>query len=84
MKHLLTVAPILKIVDLDKEFVACMHAFLEGLGVFLMQENWMVAYESIKIKPHENNYVVNDLELASITHVLNMWRHYLLGKNSPS
>lgn len=44
----------------------------------------MVAYESIKIKPHENNYVVNDLELASITHVLNMWRHYLLGKNSSS
>ena len=40
----------------------------------------MVCYESCKLKEHEQNYVVHDLELAAIVHALNMWRHYLLGK----
>ena len=41
----------------------------------------MIAYESRKLKIHEQNYSAYDLELAAIIHALKMWRHYLLGKN---
>ena len=39
-----------------------------------------MAYESIKLKQHENNYVMHNLELAAIIHALNMWQHYLIEK----
>ena len=45
-----------------------------------MQENYVIAYESRKLKKHEQNYSVYDLELAVVIHALKMWRHYLLGK----
>lgn len=40
----------------------------------------MVYYESKKLNEHEQNYVTRDLELTTIIHALNMWRHYLLGR----
>ena len=48
LKHLLTIAPILKIVDPFKNFVVCTDACKEGLGGVLIQENYIVAYESRK------------------------------------
>ena len=45
-----------------------------------MQNDYMIYYESRKIKEHEQNYPTHDLELASIIHALNMWRHYLMGR----
>ena len=39
--------------------------------------NHMICYESRKLNEHEKNYATHDLELASIVHALNMWRHYL-------
>jgi hypothetical protein len=32
------------------------------------------------LKEHENNYATHDLELASIAHAMEKWRHYLMGK----
>ena len=40
----------------------------------------MVAYGSRQLKPHEKNYLTNDLELATIVFVLKIWRHYLYGE----
>jgi len=62
------------------EFVVCTNASLEGLGGVLLQNGNTIAYESIKLKPHELNYATHDLELATVVHTLKMWRHYLLGK----
>jgi hypothetical protein len=45
-----------------------------------MQENYIVAYEYRNLKDLENKYATHDLELATIIHALNMWRHYLIGK----
>jgi hypothetical protein len=59
--------------DLDKDFVVCTDACREGLGGVLMQENHVIAYESQKLKKHEENYVTHDWELAAIIHALNMW-----------
>jgi hypothetical protein len=50
-----------------------MDACKEGLGGVLMQENYVVAYESRKLKEHENNYATHDLELVAIIHALKMW-----------
>ena len=55
LKHLLTTAPILKIIDPFKDFVVCNDTCKEGLGGVLIQENYVVAYESRKLKEHENN-----------------------------
>jgi len=48
LKHLLTTAPILKIVDPYKDFIVCMDASKEGASGVLMQEGRLVAYESRK------------------------------------
>ena len=50
-----------------------MDACNEGLGGVLLQENYVVAYESIKLKYHVKDYVTDDLELAAIIHALKMW-----------
>ena len=73
LKHLLTNAPILKIVDTFKDFIICTNACNEGLGRVLLQENFIVAYESKKLKEHEKNYATYDLEFATIIHALKMW-----------
>ena len=57
----------------------CTNGCREGLGGVLLQENSFIAYESRKLKTHEQNYSVYDLELAAVIHALKMWRHYLLG-----
>ncbi|XP_070039992.1 uncharacterized protein [Nicotiana tomentosiformis] len=48
-----------------------------GLDAVLMQDGRVIAYASRKLKAHEKNYHVHDLELAAIVHVLKIWRHYL-------
>jgi hypothetical protein len=80
LKHLLTHAPVLKIVDPKTDFLMCTDACKEGIKGVLMQEGSVVFYESRKLNEHEVNYVTHDLELASIVHSLKMWRHYLLGR----
>ena len=79
-KKILTHAPVLKIVELDKDFVVCTNAYNIGLGLAFMQEGYVICYASSKLKDHERNYSTYDLELAMIVHALRMWRHYLLGK----
>jgi hypothetical protein len=60
--------------------LCALDACIEGLGGVLMQDNYVVCYESRKLKEHEKNYVTHDLELVAIVHALKMWRHYLMGK----
>lgn len=51
-------------------FMVYMDALLEGLGVVLMQDGHVIAYESRKLKGHELSYPTHDLELAAIVHAL--------------
>jgi hypothetical protein len=74
LKIILTSAPILKIADLDEDFVVCMDACKEGLDGVLSKKYRVVCYESRKLKEHERNYATHDLELATIVHALKMWR----------
>ena len=77
---MLTIAPILKIIDPNKDFVVWKDACNEGLGGVLTQEGHVIAYESRKLKTHKKNYTTYDLELATIIHPLKMWLHHLIGK----
>eukprot|EP00253_Pinus_taeda_P035514 PITA_35514 len=82
LKQWLTHAPVLKIVDPDKEFLVCTDACKRGLGGVFMQGEQVVCYESRKLNEHEQNYPTNHLELAAIIHAMKVWRHYLLGRRS--
>ena len=65
LNNLLTSAPVLNIVDLEKYFVVCTDACSQGLGGFLMQDNHVICYKSRKLKGHENNYATHDIERAA-------------------
>jgi hypothetical protein len=80
LKQLLTSAPILRITDRNEDFVVCTNTCKEGLGGVLIQNGFVICYESRKLKEHERNYSNHDLELASIVHSLRKWRHYLMGR----
>jgi hypothetical protein len=80
LKELLTSAPMLNIVDLNEIFLVCTDTCKEGLGGVLRKNGHVIGYESRKVKEHERNYAMHDLELADISHALRMWRHYLMGK----
>lgn len=68
----------LKITNLDNDFVVFIGTCLEGLGGVLISEDHVVDYESQKINDHEGNYVIHDLEIDAIIEVLKMYRHYLI------
>ena len=70
----------LKVFDPSTDLMVCTDASKEGLGGVLTQECHVICYESRKLKEHEKNYVVHDLELATIIHALKIQRHYLIGK----
>ena len=57
----------------------CTDACNDGLGGVLTQEGHVIAYESRKLKVHENNYATYDLELEVVIHALKMW-HHLIGR----
>lgn len=38
-----------------------------------MQDGFVIAYESCKLKDHEKNYATHDLELVAIVHTLKMY-----------
>ena len=80
LKQLLTTTPILNVADPNLEFEVCTYASKEGLGAMLSQDGKVMAYESRKLKDHEQRYSVYDLELTTMVYVLKIWRHYLLGK----
>lgn len=80
LKQLLTTAPVLSIADPEKDYVVCIVGSKEGVGGVLMQEGKVIAYESRKLKEHEQKYSAYDLELTAVVHALKMWRHYLVGR----
>ena len=78
---MLTSAPVPKIAYLEGSFGVCMDTCKQRVSGVLMQYGHVINYESRKLKEHEHNYAIHDLELATIIHALKMWRHYLMGKN---
>jgi hypothetical protein len=78
LKDLLTL--ILKVPDMDKEFLVCTDTSKEGLGKVLMQYGRVISYISRKLRKQEENYATHDLELLAIVYALRVWRHFLIGR----
>ena len=79
LKNLLTSAPILKIADPKKYFVVCIDACNQGLGGVLMQDNYVVCYDSRNLKDHEKNYATHDCNTLVLTSfALNVYDVYIV------
>ena len=79
MNSRLTTAPVLALPNGRDGFVVYSDASSQGLGFFLMQNDWVIAYASRQLKKHEENYPTHDLDLATVVFALKIWRHYLYG-----
>ena len=66
---------------MEKDFIVCRDCLRHGLGVVLMHEGRVIAYALRKLKPHEENYPTQYLELAAMMLSLNIWRHYLVKRS---
>ncbi|KAA0054665.1 ty3-gypsy retrotransposon protein [Cucumis melo var. makuwa] len=80
LKQKLVSAPVLIVPDGSGSFVIYSDASKKGLGCVLMQQGKVVAYASLPLKSHEQNYLTHDLELAAMMFALKIWRHYLYGE----
>ncbi|GJZ65132.1 retrotransposon protein, putative, ty3-gypsy subclass [Tanacetum coccineum] len=66
LKQKLCEAQILALPEGNDDFVIYYDASHQGLGAVLMQKEKVIAYASRQLKPHEENYTTNDLELGAI------------------
>ena len=80
LKRRLTSAPFLIVRDRGQGYTVYYDASSAGLGCVLMQSGRVVAYGSRQLKNYEQNYPTHDLELAAVVFTLNIWRHYIYGK----
>jgi hypothetical protein len=62
----MTIAPVLVLLDLSKNFSIYCDASRQGLRCVLMQKGRVVAYVSRQLRKHELNYPTHDLELATV------------------
>ena len=75
LKGMLVEAPVLTQPTSGKEYILYSDASGIGLGCVLMQDGKVVASTSRQLKPHEQNYLTHDLELAAVVFTLKIWRH---------
>ena len=83
LKKALTSEPILSLPDFQTgQFVVTTDASTKGIGAILSQiingEEKVIAYASRTLTPGESNYSATQLELLSIIHHLDKFRHYLV------
>jgi hypothetical protein len=58
LKDLLRTIVILKVLDMDTDFLVCIYASKEGLGRVLIQDSRVITYISRKLRRHEENYAM--------------------------
>ena len=80
VKEILVEASVLIRPTSGRDYTMYSDASRIGLGCVLMRDGKVVAYASRQLKPHEQNCLTHDLELAAIVLALKIWRHYLYGE----
>ena len=80
MKSRLTTSPILIVPDQGQGYTVYCDASRAELGCVLMQSGRVVAYGSLQLKNHEQNYPTHDIKLAAVVFASKIWRHYLYGE----
>ena len=59
-------APVLTLPNGKDSYTVYTDISREGLGCVLMQNRNVIAYTSLKLKSHEQNYPTHDLELTAL------------------
>nr|KYP69622.1 Retrovirus-related Pol polyprotein from transposon 17.6 [Cajanus cajan] len=80
LKHKLTHAPLLTLLDFSKTFELECDASRVGIGAVLLQGGHPIAYFSEKLKGASLNYPTYDKELYALVRALQTWEHYLIPK----
>ena len=78
LRRRLTNAPILIVPERGKGYTVYCEASRAGLGCVLMQFGRVVAYGSLQLKNHEQNYPTHDMELAVVIFALKIWGPLLI------
>jgi hypothetical protein len=71
-EQILVEAPCLSLPDPDSEFEVTTDASedAKAVGAVVTQNGHPVAFESMKLNPHQFNYLVHDKEMCAIMHAL--------------
>ena len=80
LKRRLTSAPILIVPKGGYRYIVYCDASKDGLGYVLIRSGRVMAYGSLQLKNHEQNYPMHDMKLAAIFFALKIRRHYLYGE----
>nr|GEY27749.1 putative reverse transcriptase domain-containing protein [Tanacetum cinerariifolium] len=80
LKQKLCCAPILALPEGSNDFVVYCDASLRSFGAVVMQREKVIAYASLQLRTHEENFMTHDLELGAVVFALRLWTHYLYGK----
>lgn len=80
LKEYLTTTPVLAIPSGTRGYMVYCDASRIELGCVLIQYGPVITYASRQFKPHEQNYLIHDLEMAAVVFTLKIWRHYLYGE----
>ena len=72
LKRRLTSAPIWIVPDRGQGYTVYCDASRAGLGCVLMQSGRVVAYGSLQLKNHKQNYPTHDMELVVVVFASNI------------
>ena len=79
LKRRITSVPILIVPERGQRYTMYCDASKDRLGCVLMQSGKVVAYGTLQLKNHEQNYQTHDMKLVAVVFALKIWRHYLYG-----
>lgn len=72
----------MKLPAFDKAFEVYTDASNGAIGVVLMQEGKLVAYELHKFSEQEMRWSTHEKEILAVLHCLRKWRHYVQDKHT--
>jgi hypothetical protein len=81
LKGILVKAPMLKLLDFDKDFEIHSNASDFAIGGVLVQEGKPMAFESKKLSGTERKWPTHKKEMWAVIHCLKTWGHYIGSKD---
>jgi hypothetical protein len=80
LKTAMCTTPVLALPNFTNTFVLESDASRKGIGVILIQEGRPLAFTSKQLSERNLGKSIYEKEMLAITHVVDLWRSYLLGK----